>query len=313
MGWGNTQRAWRICEQDLRSSVAAPPIPPVSRRCASSVTTSTIVGKLDEAEPLLTKAAAESTATWGPAHPTSLLSAEYLAELQSARGLFAEAEGTYRRYLEEARRAPKPDQESHLDRRQQSRDWYFYVSGKTDEAEGLYRRLVEDSRRIRGVKHPGTLSVLNNLAILLEKQQKFAEAEQLFRECLELNSMFSVPSIPAPWRPDITWLMSSKTRVASTRQRSSSASTSRSSANCRAPTIRRRSMAISGLGSLLRVRGKLDEAEALLIDSLDVQERTLGADNPDTVRTTKRLASIRADRARQSTTKASNVAGLHNR
>ena len=38
-----------------------------------------------------------------------------------------------------------------------------------------------------GPKHPETLAAMNNLGVFLEGQQKFDEAERLFRECLALE------------------------------------------------------------------------------------------------------------------------------
>jgi tetratricopeptide (TPR) repeat protein len=267
------------------------------------------LGKLDEAEPLLTNAAQELASTLGHGHPTSLLSAEYLAELQAARGHFAEAEVTYRRYLDLARRAVKPDQEVILTA-VNNLGLVLLRLGKTDEAEGIYRRLLQDSRQVRGPKHPGTLSVINNFATVLEKQKNFAEAEQLFRECLILNREVLGPLHPGTLaiRYNLAYVLKDQGRFDEAEVLfREHLDLQRQAVGSEHPSTL---FAIYGLGSLLQGRGQLDEADALVRNCLSTQQRILGPDHPDTLRTAKRLESIQADRARRGIAKSSNVVGF---
>jgi eukaryotic-like serine/threonine-protein kinase len=270
------------------------------------------LGKLDAAAPLLMGAAEESTRILGARHSTSLLAAEYLAELQSAKGRYADAELTYRSYLDEARRAEKPDQEVLLTA-VNNLGIVLLRLGKTNEAEGLYRRLVEDSRRTRGPKHPGTLAVLNNLALLLEKQKKYGEAEQLFRECLKLNREVLGPQHPGTLalRYNLAYVINDQGRFdeAEVLFREHLVSQREVSGPEHPSTL----YAISGLGSLLRGRGRLDEAEQLVRPCLDAQQRTLGTDHPDTLKTARLLKAILADRAKLDAAKSSSVAGIPKR
>jgi serine/threonine-protein kinase len=267
------------------------------------------LAKLDEAEPLLTTAAAESTATWGPGHPTALLSAEYLAELQAARGRFAEAERTYRRYLAEARHARKPDQEVIMTA-VNNLGLVLPRLGKIDEAEGLYRQLVEESRLKRGPKHPGTLSVINNLATLLEKRKKYTEAEHLFRECLKLNREVLGPRHPGTLalQYNLAYVLKGQRRFdeAEALFREHLAAQIATAGPDHPSTF----IAMGGLGSLLQGRGKLDEAEPMIRACLSAQTRVLGASHPDTLRTASRLKSIQAARQKPGGARPPNVAGL---
>ncbi len=57
----------------------------------------------------------------------------------------------------------------------------YHGLGRWDRAESHLYRAWELSRASRGVEHPGTLEILNDLAVVLELRGKLAEAEPLFR------------------------------------------------------------------------------------------------------------------------------------
>ena len=269
-------------------------------------------GKLDEAEPLLQRAVEESTRTLGPGHSTSLLSAEYLAEMHSARGRYAEAELMYRRYLDEARRAEKPDQEIILTA-VNNLGLVLMRLGKTDEAEVLYRRLVQDSRSTRGPKHPGTLSVINNLATLLEKQKKYAEAEQLFRECLNLNYEVLGPLHPGTLAIgyNLAFVIKDQGRLdeAETLFRENISSQRQVLGPEHPSTL----YAINGLGFPAQRQRQVRRGRGILRPCLEHTRRTLGPNHPETLKTARLLQSIAADRAKLGDAKSSNVAGIPKR
>ena len=51
------------------------------------------------------------------------------------------------------------------------------------------------------------------------------------------------------------------------------------------------------LASLLRSRGRFDEAESLLRTCLEAQQRTLGANHADTLKTAATLEAVRKQRS----------------
>ena len=59
--------------------------------------------------------------------------------------------------------------------------------GDLAAAEPLYREAMEGLRETLGIRHPGTLSSINNLAGLLHTKSGRTAAEPLFREALEVK------------------------------------------------------------------------------------------------------------------------------
>ena len=59
-------------------------------------------------------------------------------------------------------------------------------STSSREAEGLHRRALEGRESQLGAQHPGTLTSVNNLALVLEKQGKLEEAGMRSLGCREV-------------------------------------------------------------------------------------------------------------------------------
>lgn len=260
----------------------------------------THLNRLDEAEPLLREAVAESRRALGPYHAVSLRSAEYLAGLDRDRGRLAEAEALYESCLADARNAPKLEQDIIFSVLFNLGD-VFLRQGKTEEAEPLYRRVVEERRRLKGEKHPETLTTLNNLAVVLEKQKKFDEAERLFRECLAAQR-----EVLGPRHPEAVTSLYNLGHVLHDQGRLDEAEPLlRESVELRrqvlGPEHPGTLYVTSSLASLLRARGRLDEAEALLRPCLEAQKRVLGPTHPETLLSARRLDEVLRDRAGEPT------------
>jgi Tetratricopeptide repeat len=54
--------------------------------------------------------------------------------------------------------------------------------GKYDEAEAMHRRALELRQTVLGKEHPGTLTSMNNLALVLESQGKYYDASTLCQQ-----------------------------------------------------------------------------------------------------------------------------------
>jgi hypothetical protein len=59
-----------------------------------------------------------------------------------------------------------------------------------EEAEQKQRQMLELKEKVLGKEHPSTLGRMNNLALVLGRQGKYEEAEQMHRQTLELSSSF---------------------------------------------------------------------------------------------------------------------------
>jgi Flp pilus assembly protein TadD len=59
-----------------------------------------------------------------------------------------------------------------------------FLGGDEEQAEHLLRRAVLSARQGMGDDHPDTITWIQNLARVLEKRQKYVEAEPLYREAL---------------------------------------------------------------------------------------------------------------------------------
>ena len=55
----------------------------------------------------------------------------------------------------------------------------FQISGKYIDAERMYRQTLELREKALGAEHPDTLTSMNNLAIVLDMQGKYEEAERM--------------------------------------------------------------------------------------------------------------------------------------
>jgi tetratricopeptide (TPR) repeat protein len=61
------------------------------------------------------------------------------------------------------------------------------VKVASPEAEKLEREELDISRRVLGPEHKGTLTSMDNLAIVLSREGRNAEAEKLEREALDIS------------------------------------------------------------------------------------------------------------------------------
>lgn len=256
----------------------------------------THLNRLDEAEPLLREAMAESRRVLGPFHGISLRSVEYLAGLHRDKDHLAEAEARYTSCLADARNAPTQDQDLIFSVLFNLGDVYLR-QGKIEEAEPLYRRVVDERRRLKGARHPETLTTINNLAVVLEKQKKYDEAERLFRECLTAQR-----EVLGPRHPEAVTSLYNLGHVLTDQGRFAEAEPLlRESVELRrqvlGPEHPGTLYVTSSLASLLRTLGRLDEAETLLRTCLEAQKRVLGPDHPQTLLSAQRLDDLLYDRA----------------
>ena len=74
---------------------------------------------------------------------------------------------------------------------------WLLISGKYKVFEQMYRRVLELRGKVLGWEHPWALSSMNNLAAVLDGQDKYEEAEQMHQHTLEMNKkvLWSQPGV----------------------------------------------------------------------------------------------------------------------
>jgi tetratricopeptide (TPR) repeat protein len=168
----------------------------------------------------------------------------------------------------------------------------YRALGFLPEAESHLRAAVDLHVREYGPEHPRTLHVLNERAVLLREQGKWADAATAYREALAaarvvlgedhddtralegnlaevLNRLAQYPEAEALFR---RWLESDR------RTRGS-----------RDP---RTAMAMNGLGDVLMQQSQFAEAEPLLREALEVRREHQGPNHPETLATLNNLANV---------------------
>jgi len=78
--------------------------------------------------------------------------------------------------------------------------YYFYQRGQYWETEPLWKSALAICERMLGPEHPGTLSSLNNLALLYTGQGKYELAEPLLQRALATHERVLGPEHPSTIR-----------------------------------------------------------------------------------------------------------------
>ena len=162
------------------------------------------------------------------------------------------------------------------------------------------------TRVARGPKHPETLTAINNLGTLLQTEKKYAEAERLFRECLELSR-----EVRGPAHPGTIGLLHNLGFVLADLGRDEEAEklirqTLELTRQVLGPehpltlgTMRDLGIPPEQAGSARRCR------EAAPWVFLEAQRRVLGPNNPETLETAARLDALIKERSRHAEEKPS--------
>ncbi|KAF6806089.1 Kinesin light chain 3 [Colletotrichum musicola] len=61
----------------------------------------------------------------------------------------------------------------------------------------MHRQTLELKEKVLGLENPSTLASMNNLALVLDSQGKYEEAEQMHRQTLELKEKLLGPNHPS--------------------------------------------------------------------------------------------------------------------
>lgn len=132
---------------------------------------------------------------WGPEHPKTLNTQNYLGRTLWHQGKHREAEALLARALEIERRVLGPEHPDTLYCMNSLANAYR-SQNKDAQAEPLYRETLDIRRRVLGQGHPDTLISMNNLANVYWSAGNYAAAESLYRQTLEIQRATLGPEHP---------------------------------------------------------------------------------------------------------------------
>ncbi len=168
----------------------------------------------------------------------------------------------------------------------------LYGQGKYAEATVIAQRALTLAERVLGKEHPGTLTCVNNLALLYQQQRRYGEAEPLYKRALEARER-----LHGKEHPNTLISVNNQASLYKAQGRYSEAEPLYSRAleaykrvlgKEHPDTLR----SMNSLASLYQDQGRYGEAEPLYRHALGAYERLLGKAHPDTLRSVNNLAEL---------------------
>jgi serine/threonine protein kinase len=148
--------------------------------------------------------------------------------------------------------------------------------GRFADAERMLRRALELRRAHLGANHVDVAATLNNLSNVLAEMDRTDDALELSREALAIQRR-----VLGPKHPDVALALSTVARR--TTDLAAAESLYRETRDIQRATLGPRDAAVAttdrDLAGILLGRGKYDEAEAMLRESLAIRERLTGPDH----------------------------------
>ena len=148
--------------------------------------------------------------------------------------------------------------------------------GRFDEAERMLRRALELRRAHLGDNHLDVAATLGNLSNVLAEMDRSDEARELSRQALAIQQR-----ILGPRHPDVALALSTVARRTS--DLAVAESLYRATRDIQRAALGAQDAAVAttdrDLAGILQARGKYDEAEAMLRESLAIRERLTGPDH----------------------------------
>ncbi len=226
---------------------------------------------------------------FGPEHPETLRSVNYLGKAYGRQGRLTEAEKLFQDTLETARRALGPEHPETL-RSLNGLGVAQYDLGHYGEAEKLYLETLEARRRVLGPEHPDTLLTMNNLAIVYEEQRQYPEAEKLYLETLEAQRR-----VLGPEHPETLMSMVNLGAMYQAAGRYDDAEKIDRQAldaerRVQGPEHLHTLILMNNLANVYRSQGRFAEAEKLYLETSETERRILGPEHPNTLESKYNLA-----------------------
>ncbi|KAF2180317.1 hypothetical protein K469DRAFT_715560 [Zopfia rhizophila CBS 207.26] len=170
--------------------------------------------------------------------------------------------------------------------------WYLRHMGEYAAAEGMSRSAMKARETILGPEHLDTLTSINKLGSVLERQGKYEEAGAMHRQALE-----GYEKVLGPEHPDTLTSVSQLGSVLSRQGRYEEAEAMHRQAlegyeKVLGPEHPDTLTSVSQLGSVLERQGKYEEAEAMHRRALEGYEKVLGPEHPDTLTSVSQLGLV---------------------
>jgi eukaryotic-like serine/threonine-protein kinase len=170
--------------------------------------------------------------------------------------------------------------------------------GLYPEAELHLPVALEFRKRLLGDEHGGTLTVINDLAVLYHRQGRYSEAESLYLQTLEIRKRVLDEEHPATLRSmaNLASLYDLQGRYAEAEP-----------LYLRALEIMKRVLGeehastlgnMNNLAGLYEGQGRYAEAEPLYLQALEIKKRVLGEEHPSTLSSMNGLASLYGNQGR---------------
>lgn len=183
-------------------------------------------------------------------------------------------------------------------------------AGRYGEAEPLLVRALETRERVLGAEHSDTLTSVNNLASLYDKQGRFGEAEPLYLRAVaarervlgaeHADTLVSVNNLAGLYRRQGRFEEAAPLYVRALE-------TSERVLEAGHPSLL---TSMNNLAAFLASQGRHGEAELLYLKAMGGCQRTLGADHPWTLATVNNLAALYENMGRTEEAVSMYVRGL---
>ena len=250
-------------------------------------------GRYEDAEPLLAQALEITRRVLGEDYPDKASSLSSLAFLYDSRGRDEDAEPFYSQVLEISRRLLGEDYPDTTTSPNNLAELYR-DQGRDEDAELLYSQVLEISRRLLGEDHPSTAQSLNNLAFLYQSQGRYGEAEPLYLQALEIRRRILGEDHPetVKVRESLENLRRDYGKVESLYNLAIKISRALGDDHPHAAN------SLNNLAEFYRDQGRYGEAESLYTQALEILEKRLGPEHPNTVTVRENLEALRRELGR---------------
>ena len=159
----------------------------------------------------------------------------------------------------------------------------YQALGEYGKAQQQHRRARELRQRELGIEHPSTLTSMTNIAVALDDQKRWADAEELLRSVFEIQQRVSGPehSDTLVTAHNLASVLRHQGRYAECEKIQRNVLDIRQ--RVFGPEHRLTLLIKHGLASTAYQSARYAEAERLANEALEVQRRVLGSEHPDTL------------------------------
>ena len=278
--------------QRIESSLQDQPV--VRARLEATIgTVYTSLGLYSDALPLLRRALESQRRVLGDDDAETMATANSLANVYWHRGQYQDAEPLYKEVVERRTRGLGVE---HADTLRASFDLasLYLLQKRWDEAEPLARRTLDSQRRVLGDDHPDTLSSMNNVQAMYYAQKRYSEAEVIAREVLDIRRRVLGPDHPntITAKHNVASIYDALGRYVEAEKLYGEALEERTRVQGRGHSLTSRTLLLLGSSDVRTHRYK--EAEKALLEAHDDLTSSLGAANPETIRSVEHLVKLYA-------------------